>query len=86
MISVYRRGRIYWIRGSVQGVPIPWQSLGTQFKDIAAQLAAKFELEYTTALSTALGPICREFLESARVRVKPSTLQKSMFVFKRFGE
>jgi hypothetical protein len=41
MISVYRRGRIYWIRGSVEGVPIPRQSLGTQFKDVAAQLAAK---------------------------------------------
>jgi hypothetical protein len=88
MISIFRRGRIFWARGSVNGRRIRPQSLDTQFKPFAEARARHLEFE-----TAGLGPreipwprFQQEFLAwAAPQQLRPSTMVKYRFVLARFG-
>ena len=86
MLTTYKRGRVWWIRGSIAGRPFRPRSLDTQFRDVAAKRAARFELETDTGLrSVSWQDFQAEFFASQAVRLKSSSLKRYAFVLRRFG-
>jgi len=86
MLTTYKRGRVWWLRGSIAGRPFRPRSLDTQFRDVAARRAARFELETDAGLRNVSWPDFQaEFLTSQGLRLKPSSLKRYSFVLRRFG-
>ena len=86
MLTVYKRGRVWWVRGSLAGRPFKPRSLDTQFRDVAAKRAARFELESDSGLRSISWPDFQmEFLASQAVRLKASSLKRYSFILTRFG-
>lgn len=86
MLTTYKRGRVWWVRGSIAGRPFRPQSLDTQFRDVAARRAARFELETDGGLRTVSWPdFQNEFLTGQTVRLKSSSVKRYTFVLARFG-
>jgi len=89
MLTVYRRGRIYWVRGSVDGEPIPRRSLDTTDRQVADRRRRNLELEIESGLVRATWPeLSQTFLseiENPATGLKPSTRIKYRFVVERFG-
>ncbi len=86
MITLYRRGRVWWARGSVNGSRIKARSLDTQFKNIAAKRAARLELDLDESI-TAISwhEFADEFLTWTRTHRSIGTLRKYKFTVDRFG-
>ena len=86
MLTTYKRGREWWIRGSLGDRPFRPRSLDTQYREVAARRAARFELESDGGLrSISWQDFQGEFLTGQALRVKPSTLKRYGFTLKRFG-
>jgi len=86
MLTTYKRGRVWWLRGSIAGRSFRPRSLDTQFRDVAARRAARFELETDAGLRNVSWPDFQaEFLTSQGLRLKPSSLKRYSFVLRRFG-
>lgn len=83
MISIYRRGRIWWARGTVDSRPIR-VSLDTQFKEVAWQRA--IDLEKSGSLPVAWGDFRKDFLQWKKLSAAASTQAKYDFVTWRFGK
>ena len=86
MITLYRRGRVWWARGSVDGKPIKSRSLDTQFKNIAAKRAARLEFDLDEGITAiSWDAVAREFLAWTRAHRSIGTLRKYKFTVHRFG-
>lgn len=87
MITLFRRGRVWYGIGSVKGKKV-YQSLRTQFKDVAGERARDLERELWSGIRVRPLPwseFLREFLSWIGPHVKPATLRKYEFVTYRFG-
>lgn len=87
MLTLYRRGRIWWARGSVRGRRIR-KTLDTQFRREAEFRIQELERElYSGKRIRAVKwkTFESEFIASIRAKVKPSTLRKYEFICERFG-
>jgi site-specific recombinase XerD len=88
MITLYRRGRVYYAIGSVKGKRV-YQSLRTQFKDVAAERAKDLERELWSGVRVRPLPWAefqREFLSWIAPHIKAASYRKYEFVVHRFGE
>ena len=86
MITLYRRGRVWWARGSADGKPIKARSLDTQFKNIAAKRAARLELDFDQGIvAVSWDEFAEEFLAWTRTHRSIGTLRKYKFTVHRFG-
>lgn len=86
MLALYRRGRIWWARGSINGVRVQ-KSLDTQYKQEAAYRIVELERELHSGRKARLAwPVFQsEFLAAVRPSIKPRTFQKYQFVLNRFA-
>lgn len=86
MLSLCRRGRIWWARGTVNGVRVQ-KSLDTQFKGEACLRIPELERKLHSGVSVRLPwpEFQIEFLAAVRPSIKPRTLQKYEFVLSRFA-
>ncbi len=87
MITIYRRGRIWWARGSVLGRKIKRRSLDTQDRNVAAQRRARLELELEAGVQhISWKDFEKAFLAWIHGHLKTSSLRKYEFVLHRFGQ
>ncbi len=87
MIRLRRRGRIYWIDGSIKGQRIR-ESLHTRDREIAESILHDRELELISGrrLQPYLWPeFTREFLDEVRPQLARNTLQSYEHGIERFG-
>lgn len=87
MITVYRRGQVYWTRRCEYGQEIR-ESLRTRDKDVAKQLVRQMELDLLSGgrLREIYWPDFQEdFLQWIAPQVRPNTLRGYMMTAKRFG-
>jgi site-specific recombinase XerD len=88
MITLYKRGRVYYAIGSVRGVKV-YKSLRTQFKDVAAERAKDLERELWSGVRVrplSWAEFQREFLSWIAPHIKPASYRKYEFVLHRFGQ
>ena len=88
MMALYKRGRIFWCRGSVRGKEVR-RSLDTQFRSEAVHRLLDIERELWSGQRVRPLPwptFARDFLSSVRPRLRPSSLHKYEFVCDRFGK
>ena len=88
MLSLYKRGRIFHVRGSVRGVKVR-RSLDTQFREEAQQRAMEIERELYSGKRVRLvrwKDFAREFIAWAHPGIAASTEGKYQFVLDRFGD
>ena len=88
MISIYKRGARYWVRGSFRGQPVRRHSLDTSDRQTAetARRALEDRMlrgEPEASRAPAWSPFTRE-LEASFRSIQPSTAQKYRFVLARF--
>lgn len=88
MITLYKRGRVWWARGSVSRKPIRPRSLDTGNKDVAARRAAALELGMGEGKPAPVPweKFEREFLSWIRLSVKPGTCVKYEFTVRRLSK
>lgn len=84
MLTIYRRGRIFWARGSVAGKPIRC-SLDTQIKEVAHQRMIDLEL-HGGRRSKKWSEFEVEFHQWKQMNIAESTRKRYKWVVKRFGE
>lgn len=86
MISLYRRGRIWWIRGSYEGRRIKPQSLDTSDRVVAEKRKRQVEVGFDTR-ETPCAPVT-EFVKNYFAQLRPetavSTRKKYAWVITRF--
>jgi len=83
MLTLYRRGRLWWARGSVHGRRLR-TSLDTQFKEVAWQRCITLELN-AGRKATRWDDFQKQFLGWKDLHIKPATRTKYKFVVQRFG-
>lgn len=84
MLTLYRRGRIFWARGSVHGRRIR-ASLDTQFREVAWQRVIALEL-HAGRKAVRWDQFQKQFLGWKALHIKPASNTKYTFVVQRFGK
>lgn len=88
VLTVYRRGRVYWLRGSIDGSRIKPRSLDTRDRQIADHRRRLAEREVNTPRVTwarLADAFLRQVCDPATGR-KPATQVKYRFVVERFSQ
>lgn len=83
MLNIFKRGRIFWARGSVHGKAI-YVSLDTQFKEVAWQRAIDLELRGGRK-DVKWEEFRKDFLRWKQPHAAESTRRRYEFVLSRFG-
>jgi integrase len=87
MISIYKRGSRWWLRGSINGATVPRRSLDTRHKATAERRARQFEEQLERGqVSITWQQFLGEFTPWAALNVKPATQEKYRFTLARFGQ
>lgn len=83
MLTIYKRGRLFWARGSVHGKVVR-VSLDTQIKEVAWQRLIDLEL-HGGKKATRWEDFVKQFFELKSLQVKAATKKKYEFVIGRLG-
>ncbi len=87
MITLYRRGRVWWARGSHRGNKIKPRSLDTASKIVAEKRRTETELDLDSGISAVTWPqFEQELLAHLRTFPRASTRRKYEFTLLRFGQ
>lgn len=83
MLTLYKRGRIWWARGSVHGTFLR-RSMDTQFKEVAWQRAIDLEL-HGGRTARKWSEFEQEFLEWKKLRLAESSRKRYKLTVERLG-
>lgn len=85
MITIFKRGSVWWARGSHRGGTIRPRSLGTQSKQVAEKRRTDLELQLDAGITAvAWEDFEAHLLADFRRRLRPSTQKKYEFTLYRF--
>jgi integrase len=86
MIGLYRRGKVWWAKGTVLGVPVRRRSLDTRHRATAERRARQLEEQIETGQTSIIWDrFIQEFGPWAATNLKPATREKYRFTLARFG-